>query len=136
MDDIIYIGVFLDDSEDLLGWFEDTLEPLHLYPHADHMTCVFRPESAEGFELGAVLDLEVVGWASDEFGQAVVVRGCESDNEHPHITVACDLGTKPFYSNELLSRGFEPIDGPTLRGRVGAYMSDGIVCFGPISHAA
>jgi len=121
-----YTGVFLDDSSKraLLAWFEkETGQPILKKVFAHHMTIKFKPsdEEVEQLPIGEPATLRVIGWAADEQGQAVLVQpSVPSSNKHPHITVATD-GTSPVYSNKLLAKGFTKVNGPTLKGTVGAF---------------
>jgi hypothetical protein len=114
---VIYLGVFLtaESREQLLARFP----PAFTDVHADHVTLIFRPTDEEraALPLGKVALLEVIGISRDEKAQAVLIRGVESRNAHPHITISTAPGTKPVYSNELLARGgWEPVTGVTLEG--------------------
>ena len=123
---IIYIGVFLDDNskQRLKNWWvEETGKELldELYTH--HMTLHFRPSpsEAEQYPVGKEVELNVIGYAEDEKGQAVLVdTPVRSQNENPHVTIATDGSTPPYYSNELLKEGVQRVSGGiVLKGRVG-----------------
>lgn len=55
----------------------------------------------------------VIGYASDDQGEALVVRVDGRDTnkggKQYHITVSCIEGTGPVYSNKLIANGWEPI---------------------------
>lgn len=112
----VYLGVFLTKAarERLLGVFPAQHEKVH----ADHVTVSFRPshEEVEIYPIGERVELEVVGVASDEKCQAILVSGVTSKNKHPHITISTAAGIKPVYSNELLDRGFSEVSGLRLEG--------------------
>jgi hypothetical protein len=88
------------------------------------MTMKFRPstEELEKTPIGQKAKLKVIGWASDEKGQAVLVapEGVASANAHPHVTISTAPGTNPVYSNDLLAKGSNRVSGPTLTGVVDA----------------
>ena len=125
---VIYVGVFLDEAQrkKLLA----AVPARHSKVHADHVTLVFQPspEELEKFDLGSTVELEVAGEAFDEKGQAVLVdlRGVDSKNAHPHITISTADGTKPVYSNTLFEKmtGFHVLNEPlVLVGTVDTYPS-------------
>ena len=79
------------------------------------MTIAFNPSediNNKMFKrLGEVVNLCVVGRKIDDKGDAVVICGDENrlDNGMAHITISCADGTKPVYSNKLLSQeGWDP----------------------------
>jgi hypothetical protein len=96
-----------------------TFPALHGDVRADHMTIWYDPpervlDQVEPL-IGKKVQLKVVGYAEDDKGQAVVVKTrLPTKNRHPHITISVDPGTKAVYSNDLLSRGYERVVGPTL----------------------
>ncbi len=119
---VLYAGVFLAPAsrEDLFAWWREHVQPIlleRLYGH--HMTVQFKPDdfALSKLPLGEERSLRIIGYAHDDFAQAVAV---ETDlpcaNPIPHVTVSTSLDTKPFYSNELLSNRITPVQGPTLRG--------------------
>ena len=124
---VTYTGVFLDAASyaKLINWWEEHVkEPLHAKTFAHHMTIKFKPteEEINALPLGEKATLQVIGWGSDEKGQAVMVapHGVESANKIPHITIACAPGTSPAYSNDLLAHGMTRVSGPTLTGTIEA----------------
>jgi hypothetical protein len=120
----IYYAVFLTDKShsDLLKWWVDVVNiPILDQPFAHHMTVKFKPteEDVIAFSpiIGQEVKLQVVGYAADDKGQAVLVNSeLKSNNANPHITISCATGITPVYSNELLSSGLTTINGPTLIG--------------------
>lgn len=120
-----YAAVFLDDSSQrrLIAWWEERVGiPLLGDLKAHHMTLKFDPSDAEirSFPIGDEGQLQVVGYAADERGQAVLVRSnVRSHNLFPHVTIAVAPGTDAYYSNELLKKVMVPIQGPRLSGTVG-----------------
>jgi len=125
-DDRPYAAVFLDEDaqEKLLEWWEITLGiPFHAHVLAHHMTIKYDPNEDEilQIDVGASANMVVIGYASDQHGQAVLVRpNVYSHNTHPHVTIAVAPGVNPVYSNELLSRTRKVtlVRGPTLTGVV------------------
>jgi hypothetical protein len=124
---VTYTGIFLDDASHrkLIAWWNKiNAIPLHADVYAHHMTIKFQPtaEQVQALPLGRKTTVKVVGWAADERGQAVLVapQGVQSANANPHITMACQAGTEPVYSNALLAHGVHRGGGPTLTGVVEA----------------
>lgn len=119
----LYVGVILDDPQDLLAWWKREVGSLLPKHFAHHMTIKFKPSSADldALAIGMPIDLHVIGWADNGKIQAVAVNvvGVDSANKVPHVTVATDGGTPPMESNALLEKGFTRVQGPTLKGRVG-----------------
>lgn len=120
-----YYGIFLspESHEELLNWWNNTVrKPLLMKPFAHHMTIKFKPSDEDvanySSMIGQNFELKVVGYAEDEKGQAVLVepQGISSTNSNPHITISCADGVTPVYSNELLSLGSQPVDGPIITG--------------------
>jgi len=121
----LYTGAFLTPAgaEMLDNWWGTVVQEDFLAKHfTHHMTIKFKPSEDEvvGIPIGEDVSLKVVGYASDENGQAVMVTGVSSSNSIPHVTVSTSEGTSPAYSNELLSRGITEVDnGPELDARIG-----------------
>ena len=123
----LYTAAFLTpaSAEELANWWASTVKDDLLdkrFMH--HMTIKFRPDAEEVIALpidGSEVELQVVGYASDDKGQAVLVSGVESSNDNPHITVSTAEGVSPVYSNELLSSGLveEVATGPVLKVKIG-----------------
>jgi len=64
--------------------------------------------------------MKVVGVAQDQQAQALVVelpRGLPSVGPH-HITVSHASGVAASYSNQLITKGYQSLNGPTLTGRI------------------
>jgi hypothetical protein len=134
----VYTGAFLTPLgiEELRNWWKATVkEELldNLFMH--HMTIKYRPSEEEvvSLPIGESVKLKVVGYASDERGQAVLVSGASSSNEHPHITVSTatnpdtDKKISPAYSKELLGKGVKEVaekDSIFLEARIGFFNSE------------
>ncbi len=120
----IYFGVFLDDEsrERLLSKFDI---PEGWREYADHMTIVFnnKSEKAEALaekcaeSLGELVTLTVTHIGMSGKALAVLVTGCESNNDIPHITIAVSPTGKPVDSN--LITDLEKIDEFTVSGTIG-----------------
>lgn len=100
------------------------LASLAVHPeiYAHHITIAFKPteEIWKKYEdmIGQELEVEIIGIAEDENCQAALVFGCPSENENPHITISCQPGIKPVYSNDLLNKvAVEPHE-MTLRVKI------------------
>jgi hypothetical protein len=123
---IVYAGAFL--PEESRAALLSAFPAKHPKALAHHMTIAFKPTEDEvsGLPLGQLIKLRVVGYAEDEFGQAVAVdpMGVLSKNAVPHITISVDKKS-PVYSNELLARGYESVIPFEIYARVGLFMDDG-----------
>lgn len=133
-----YSGVFLfkESQQSLLKWCEGIFGPPYSTVKAHHMTIKFMPHDDDVASLpsGSIVPLKVIGYSSDRYCQAVVVesRRVPSANPIPHITISLN-NSAPVYSNELLSRGWVPVDdGPVLIGKTGRYSHD---TYGPVPSA-
>lgn len=87
---------------------------------AHHVTVAFKPTEGEmrAFPVGKEVDVKVIGHGFDNRGQAVVVEvdGVSVKNAVPHVTVSVAEGTKPVYSNTLLSEGYDRVEPFVLKG--------------------
>ena len=100
------------------NWLEDNFMnwPIHENVYFHHCTVAYKP-SAEKIEeykpkLGKVFQLNVNGFVlTNEIAVLTIdnVKGLPIENCHPHITVSCAEGTKPFYSNKVLET-VTPVD--------------------------
>jgi len=130
---VVYTGIFLDDAshQELLEWWEkETGTTLLGKQFGHHMTIKFKPspEDIEKLPLGQKVSIQVIGWAADEKGQAVLVDPeVASTNPKPHITVAVAPGGSPVYSNELLASGVTNVNGPTLKGIVDTFPREHLI---------
>ena len=136
----IYAAAFLDESsrEDLYNWWkmhvkEDMLDRV---PKHSHMTIKFKPSQEEIISIpigeSDAKTVKVVGFASDDLGQAVLVKPSDDsfgriDGGRAHITISAseDAPMGFAYSNTLLEEGFEEVSGPELNVKVGLFMSNG-----------
>lgn len=100
---IIYTALFVDNPSELMQLFS----PKHSNVFAHHSTIAFRPASLDGIEVGKKLKLKVLGRASDEKGDVLLVEKYKTVNVHPHITLSCAENVAPSYSKELLESSFE-----------------------------
>ena len=121
---IVYVGAMLDDPTALLRWWSTHVGKVLPVPYAHHMTIKFRPADSDldALRVGAPVGLHIVGFADDGQVQAVAVEpiGVHSTSPVPHVTVATN-GTPPVKSNELLARGYVPVNGPVISARVGLF---------------
>lgn len=127
---IIYSGAFLpEESRSALLAAFPAKHPKIL---AHHMTIAFKPsdDDVQSLPLGQLIKLSVVGYAEDEFGQAVVVQphGVASRNAIPHITISVDKKS-PVYSNELLAKGYQTVIPFEIYARVGLFTDGGRVSY-------
>ena len=63
------------------------------------MTSVFRPGEIDAATLGEERDLHIVGRLTTDKVDALLVESEDTNNEHPHITLATADGMKPVASN-------------------------------------
>lgn len=98
--DIWYTALFVADPKELTRMFP----PIHEVVFAHHSTIQFEPESLEGIHIGEKWNLEILGRAKDDKGDALLVKNPKSKNKFPHITLSCKKGVDPIYSNELLEK--------------------------------
>jgi len=87
----------------------EALKRLAVHPdiYAHHVTLAYLPDAATYAKyaprLGEQINIKVIGLADDGKAQAAVVE-TESENDNPHITISCEPGVKPVYSNEMLKK--------------------------------
>jgi hypothetical protein len=126
---VLYLGLILDEASlsRLLAWWNTTVgeELLGKYT-AHHVTIQFKPtvDQVAHADVGSRHSVRVVGWASDEKAQAVVVQGIEvAQGQTPHVTLAVAPGVPPAHSKELVQK-LTRTPGPTLTGTVEAVMGN------------
>lgn len=130
-----YTGVFFPPSEvDKLHrwWNREISIPFLPYPPSNpHFTISFNPTARElsTLPVGSEATVKVIGWAADDMGQAVLVKGLPSRADYPHITISSGKPNFALYSNVLLANDRVMADGPTLKGVVGYF--DGKPMFSP-----
>lgn len=116
-----YLGVFLDPSS--------RSKLVHAFPYThdkargDHMT-VTREVTPDLMEwIGKPVRMKVIGYADDDRVQAVVVKPNLDivEGRIPHITLSHSAGASAKESNDLLGRGWERVNGPTLTGIVDVF---------------
>lgn len=95
---IVYSGLFVTNIDELVSLFP----PKHGKVFAHHSTTEFMPKSNDGIEIGKAQKLKIIGRASNEKGDALLVENPKSKNKYPHITLSCAEGVSPVYSNQLL----------------------------------
>ena len=91
----IYPGLFVQDKASLEERYPSEL-PNKYY---DHMTSVFRPGEIDATTLGEESDLHIIGRLITDKVDALLVESEDTNNEHPHITLATADGVKPIASN-------------------------------------
>ena len=84
MSNIWYSAWFVTDPEKLKKDFP----PKHAKVFAHHSTIAFKPESDAGLEVGKQVTIKVLGRASDDKDDALLVENPKSKNEFPHITLS------------------------------------------------
>lgn len=87
----IYTVLFVQDKAGLEERYPSEL-PNKYY---DHMTSVFRPGEIDAAALGEERDLHIVGRLTTDKVDALLVESEDTNNEHPHITLATADGIKP-----------------------------------------
>ncbi len=115
-----YLGVFLTSASqsDLVHAFPY----IHEKMKAEHLTLAFKPKPNDPrlSRVGEIIAMDVIGYAEDDLGQAVLVKpiGIETDNKYPHVTLSHDPAAPggAAYSNTLLASTMTPMNGPRLYG--------------------
>ena len=136
----IYSAAFLDEGsrEDLYNWWKMHVkeQPLDKVPAHSHMTIKFKPspEDILALPIGESTErtVTVVGYCSNELGQAVQVRVSDEsfarqDDGIAHITISAssDAPRGFAYSNQLLCEGVTEVkSGPELKVRIGMFMQN------------
>lgn len=113
----IYVGLFLvNKSRDLLSNLIEVSKGIELYDrvYLDHVTLKYKPREVDMDHYGPIIGrryrIKVDRLVYDEKAQVIPVDRLDlgnlvSDNQVPHITVACSNGVQPVYSNELILSG-------------------------------
>jgi hypothetical protein len=100
---ISYTALFVDNIPVLKKLFPPKFEREFYH----HSTIAFQPADLTGLELGRKQQLKIIGIASDEKCEALLVLNPKSLNKYPHITLSTAEGISPNYSNEMLARAVE-----------------------------
>lgn len=124
---VLYTALILDKASHsaVQKWFEQVSgEALLDTVFAHHITIQFKPteDQVSATDIGAEASVRVVGWASDDKAQVVVVSGLNVISGLPHVTVATAKGVAPAYSKQLIQKDFALGGGPVLTGRIEAVM--------------
>ena len=127
---VVYAGAFL--PEESRAALLSAFPAKHPKVLAHHMTIAFKPTDDEiaALPLGQLIKLRVVGYAEDEYGQAIAAEpvGVVSKNAIPHVTISVDKKS-PVYSNELLASGCEQVIPFEIYARVGLFMDSGQIVY-------
>ena len=124
----IYTGLFVQDKAGLEEKYPSEL-PNKYY---DHMTSAFRPGEIDAATLGEESDLHIIGRLTTDKVDALLVESEDTNNEHPHITLATADGVKPVASNKEIAENPDkivPLD-DYIRVRKGANMGGSNVVYG------
>ncbi len=100
---VVYTGLFVVDQQKLFTVFP----PKHAKTFAHHLTIEFMPKDIHTVEIGKVQQLKVIGRASDEKGDALLVENVKSKSKYPHITLSCVDGVSASYSNQLIEKAVQ-----------------------------
>jgi hypothetical protein len=77
-------------------------------PEDSHVTIIYRPLEGDPlitrYKEGTTLAMQVLAEARDEHGQAVHIRGIETNNKYAHITISHTDAVSPAYSKKLFSQ--------------------------------
>ena len=116
-----YMAIFLDARSKAALAKEYSF--LHDKIKNDHLTLTYLCKDEKLKQLvGQRVSLKVIGHAADDKGQAVVVSGYDRlDGGVPHVTLSHSGSVGPKYSNDLLKKGWERVNGPTLRGVIDSF---------------
>lgn len=124
---VVYVAVFLTPMarRKLLKRFGQK----HPNLFADHMTIWNFQDGGdpESWPFGKTAALKVIGYVSDDKGQAVIVRPPTKlrpvGGRTPHITISTTQAIPPSYSNELIRKSWDQEEArrglPTVKGKVG-----------------
>lgn len=124
----IYTGLFVQGKSGLEERYPSEL-PNKYY---DHMTSVFRPGEIDAATLGEESDLHIIGRLTTDKVDALLVESEDTNNEHPHITLATADGVKPVASNKEITENTDkivPLD-DYIRVRKGANMGGSNIVYG------
>ncbi|TNC80253.1 MAG: hypothetical protein C9356_15100 [Oleiphilus sp.] len=120
----IYSCYLVDHAEIL-----PKIPAVHPVMYCHHITVAYGIPRTSAFP--EWVSAKVVGIAVDYQCQALV---CEIDGTTErksggtfHITVSVKDGVKPVYSNDLIEKGWQPIDAPFAISAIPALVKDGIV---------
>ena len=89
-----------------------------------HMTLNFDKQELPP-NLGSVVTIKIVGYAEDEKAHAVIVDEQLESGRIAHVTLSCDNGVKPVYSNTLIKSGWDEIEPFTLEAKVMSFTDNG-----------
>ncbi|MCX6754888.1 MAG: hypothetical protein NTU81_03625 [Candidatus Nomurabacteria bacterium] len=101
--EILCTALFVIDINRILEIFS----PKHEAVFGDHSTIEFKPNNLNDINVGEIYDIKILGRATDEKGDALLVENIKSKNKFPHITLSCIKNLDPLYSNELLQKAFD-----------------------------
>lgn len=128
----VYTAVFL--TEESQWKLVSTFGPTHPKVWAHHITLCFEPsvETIASSGIGKKVTVKVIGYATNEKAQAVVVnlpRGITCQNRYPHITISTEENLSPKVSNIMLeTQSFTNVHDPksiTLEGIIGVVVREG-----------
>ncbi|MBM3206882.1 MAG: hypothetical protein FJZ43_04660 [Candidatus Staskawiczbacteria bacterium] len=97
---IKFTALFVKDTQELLNKFP----PKHKKVFGHHSTIEFKPQNLDGLEIGKEQEIRIIGRASDEFGDDLLVENVKSKNKYPHITLSRDENAPPLYSKILFEK--------------------------------
>jgi hypothetical protein len=97
---IKFTALFVKDVADLLKRFPSK----HNKVFGHHSTIVFEPENLDDIEIGKEYSIKILGRASDEFGDDLLVENIKSKNKYPHITISRAENAPPLYSKILFEK--------------------------------
>lgn len=131
--DIQYTAAFLVHPRNLIQWWAERVGVLLPNMYCHHATITHDPDERDfqSHNLGEYLRLNVRGLINTDEVQAVLIEGLDSENEHPHITVATANDVGPSESKEAFrNEDIQSVEGPSLQARVG-YTADSQPHFSP-----
>jgi hypothetical protein len=96
--EIIYTGLFVDNPAELLKQFP----PKYSTVFGHHSTNRFKPTDTHGLEVGKKSEIKIIGWASDDKCDALLIENPKAEKRYPHITLSCAEGVPPVYANAML----------------------------------
>lgn len=105
---VIFTAQNVDKPKELMAKYPSELQ--NKYYH--HSTNKFGRQPFDERE-GEKMTLHIIGRLTTDKVDALVVENPNSENEIPHITLATNIGVKPFQSNEelkLYKNQIKPLD--------------------------
>lgn len=99
----IYTGLFVQDKPSLVDKYNPSLP----VAYATHITQAYRPGEIDSSSLGLTRNVLITGRLITDKVDALLVDISDTNNKHPHITLATADGVAPKESNSEIARYLE-----------------------------